>query len=106
MGDYNFNPYVYTPLANPASNIRLLTVLDVAQASLTCTLRDIAAPDAQHYDCLSYTWGDPFGRVSSVEPPKKEMICDGRLLLIGPNLYDAPVHLHATATLRDRLAAI
>ncbi|KAK4118773.1 hypothetical protein N657DRAFT_650963 [Parathielavia appendiculata] len=99
-------PYVYKRLENPASNIRLLTVLDVTPTNLICTLREIASPDAEQYDCLSYTWGDPFGRVVNPTPPQKEIRCDGRLLLIGQNLHDALVHLHGIATLRSTLAAI
>lgn len=107
MADSKPLPYTYTSLTNPASNIRLLRAVDVAHGRAICIVH--AAPVASQsssYTCLSYTWGDPFGRTHIPDSPVREIVCYGKLLPIGRNLFDALTHLSTIQSLRPNLEAI
>jgi len=94
--------YAYRPLQDAKSGIRLLSVLRAAPGDVVCSLHHI--PNLQHvnYNCLSYTWGDPFGR--EIEALRQRITCDGAVLEIGNSLYDALLHLFKIQ--KDKLSAI
>ncbi|KAJ9665890.1 hypothetical protein H2201_004014 [Coniosporium apollinis] len=108
--------YTYQPLPTPTS-IRLLELVDAGRSGpgraagsgcshghipLSYSLKIVELKDAPEYDALSYTWGNPL----TVFPSKEAMleserdskrqyhiICDGRPLAVGHNLFDALHHL-------------
>lgn len=105
MADQQPNEYSYDALSNRTSSIRLLSVLNASPNNLICSLRVVPTLDSEHYHCLSYTWGDPFGR-TDVKPSQEQMTCNGTVIPIQRNLHDGLMHLYAIATQRGKLAAI
>ena len=52
--------FVYTPLQEPAQQLRLLQVgVDRGTQSLNCTLSTWRKPSVPNNIAISYTWGDP-----------------------------------------------
>ncbi|KAM5347434.1 hypothetical protein ACJ41O_010439 [Fusarium nematophilum] len=95
-------PYKYSALADPKSNIRLLCVKHADRDRVECSFTHVPSPSSQKYNCLSYTWGDPFGRDTT--NVTYQIQCDGGYLHVGQNLYDALLHLWRVQ--KDKLAAI
>ena len=54
------NAYKYRPLDPEAHQIRLLQIQKSSDESLpiTVSLRHVSLDDEQHFNALSYTWGD------------------------------------------------
>lgn len=107
--------YVYDPLPTPTS-VRLLELLDSSEsgsgqavdscshgrATLTCSLKIADLEDAPNYDVLSYTWGNPLtifpSKDAMLEADKDSkrqfhIVCNGRTLAVGHNLFDALPYL-------------
>lgn len=97
--------YIYAPLPDPSSSIRLLSVINASENTITCSLCIAPTLDSKPYHCLSYTWDDPFGR-TDINPPLAQIICDGSVLTIRRNLYDALSHIYNIALQREKLTAI
>ncbi|KAK5659162.1 hypothetical protein OQA88_1252 [Cercophora sp. LCS_1] len=122
-------------LGDPSSGIRLLSFLHIAPGEpISCALQEIPTLASATYHCLSYTWGDPFGRDDkhcsdtanpAKSPPDQDreqqqpessaeeklwaptLIIDGKSALpIGRNLYDALVHISVMPSQRAKLSAI
>lgn len=98
-------PFRYEALPT-LSSIRLVQVTQSAEdgmihlATRTYDLNE----SMPQYDCLSYTWGNPHARLSMIDfhaqNEKKydpsilwPVICDGKLLYVRRNLYDALRHM-------------
>ena len=94
-------PYIYTPLPSPSS-IRLLHRLRRADDGLlNFSLETVDLRDQPKYHCLSYTWGNPHANgvpfrndFEAVAPEYGvtkliNIRCNGRILKIRQNLYDA-----------------
>ncbi|MCJ1454648.1 hypothetical protein MMC28_005001 [Mycoblastus sanguinarius] len=82
--------YSYTPLRRPGSNIRLIEILPGDGVYILCKLH-IADLDnitsfaidgkPRTYEALSYTWDH--------QTLAKTVICDGKVLYVAQNIYDA-----------------
>ena len=90
-------PYEYEPLPTPKS-IRLVQVHGQNEDGLLqCSISVVDLNDRPFYNCLSYTWGNPFSDRSNSPTEdfaydnntKWPISCDGKLLYISQNLYDA-----------------
>ncbi|KAK4985167.1 hypothetical protein LTR66_008260 [Elasticomyces elasticus] len=104
--------YTYAALPTPTS-IRLLTDLKLVACSdaakdeavngdelvpqIQCSMQTFDLKDSPHYDCLSYTWGNPFRvyqseiesqQVASRFARSLSILCDDQILFIGRNLHD------------------
>ncbi|KFY16928.1 hypothetical protein V492_01007, partial [Pseudogymnoascus sp. VKM F-4246] len=97
--------YTYSPLPTPTS-IRLLHIgkRDDESGLFHCSIKTVDLEDAPWYYAFSYTWGNPHaeGRKThaftkdyhALQPEyaqdaKKPILCNGKLLHINRNLYDA-----------------
>jgi hypothetical protein len=89
--------YEYTSLPT-ATSIRLLEILgEDEDGLLQCNLEIVDLIDLPIYNCLSYTWGNPYpeGVYSGTEGPDYgesntwPISCGGDLHLVSQNLYDA-----------------
>ena len=75
------NSFQYKPLETPAS-IRLLCLRPGNDPQpLFCYLIQVSLDDSPLYNAVSYTWGDAAS--------KQTILCDGYLVQITSNLYDA-----------------
>jgi hypothetical protein len=102
--------YEYLPLPTTTS-IRLLQISTSLDIKLSCSLHATELRDNPFYDALSYTWGDPL--YHGFTPPESRnttssdrsipLPCDGAVLMVTANLYDAL--LEFAAQLRRRSAA-
>ncbi|RDW56835.1 hypothetical protein BP5796_12902 [Coleophoma crateriformis] len=103
--------YTLLPLPKPSSCIRLLKLERGNQDDMVqCTLQVVDLDDkpTPEYVALSYTWEkdsswwglsmDPFLRSKKIGPMKgtKKIICNGRVMMVLPNLYQALVQLRRT----------
>lgn len=89
--------YQYDPLPTSTS-IRLVNVLerDGSSGLIKCSIQTVDLVDRPHYNCLSYTWGNPMpdGSLSPEEVAtysadnKKPILCNGKLLFVTRNLHD------------------
>jgi len=98
--------YIYSPLL--PNSFRLLSVEPPNDGSntLQCSLNMVSFDNPPPYHCLSYTWANPFPD----RTPQREqfdardaassyhIICDGRRLDIGQNLFDALYTLRKVAS--------
>jgi hypothetical protein len=96
--------FSYSPLPTPTS-IRLVRIGKKDESGLFhCSLKTVDLEDAPWFYAFSYTWGNPHaeGREThgftknyhALQPEyahdaKKPILCDGKLLHINRNLYDA-----------------
>ena len=98
--------YQYSPLDDPKSNIRLLCITHADENKIQCCLTQVRSLSQQPYHCLSYTWGDPFGRDTTniASPTWTIFLEDGSHLPILQNLRDALLHLFRVQ--RDKVDAI
>ncbi|KIM95698.1 hypothetical protein OIDMADRAFT_171156 [Oidiodendron maius Zn] len=96
--------YSYTPLPTPTS-IRLLRIGERDDAGfLRCSIKIVDLADAPWYYAFSYTWGNPhaisredhaitkhYNAISPEYAPdaKQAILCDGKVMYINRNLYDA-----------------
>ncbi|KFY27601.1 hypothetical protein V493_03402 [Pseudogymnoascus sp. VKM F-4281 (FW-2241)] len=96
--------YSYSPLPTPTS-IRLVRIGKKDESGLFhCSIKTVDLEDAPWYYAFSYTWGNPHaeGREThaftkdyhALQPEygldgKKPILCNGKLLYINRNLYDA-----------------
>lgn len=79
--------YTYNPLPTPSS-IRLVHVNNTSEdGSIDITLRCVNLDDFPLYQCLSSTWGDPFGR--DMAQRDYTISCHGRAFKIKENLRAA-----------------
>jgi hypothetical protein len=77
--------YVYTQLSS-RKFIRLLELYPGhANDNVTCTLRQIELENAPEYEAISYAWGNPAN--------ESEVFCDGKIIVVTPNLKDALLRL-------------
>lgn len=117
-----FQKFTYTPLPT-ASSIRLLEISlekpdleerdksfgdECTEDILVCTLHTLDLDDRKtptSYDALSYTWGNPFSVFRSEEDAaqseliyatKLPIICNGMVIHVGRNLYQALLSLRMT----------
>lgn len=96
--------YRYPPLPTPTSIRLLRTAKRDESGLLQCSLKTVDLEDSPWYYAFSYTWGNPHaeGREThaftkdyhALHPEyaldaKKPILCDGKLLYINRNLYDA-----------------
>lgn len=90
-------PYEYKPLLSSKS-IRLAQILGQNEHGVVqCSLTDVDLNDRPFYNCLSYSWGDPYpagSKLPTEQSPhddtnKWPIECDGKLLWVTQNLYDA-----------------
>ncbi|KAJ4345475.1 uncharacterized protein N0V89_011607 [Didymosphaeria variabile] len=88
--------FEYARLESPKSTIRLVRMESISESlelPIRITIRTICLEDNVPFATLSYTWGNPFGVFCSEKDrdatPRMDIpiICDGRLLKIGENLY-------------------
>jgi hypothetical protein len=89
-------PYVqhqYKPLDRNKGEIRLIQIQGSQDSHnlIQCTIRHFSQNKVPHYDCLSYTWGDP--------AKTRPIQVDGMVLNITHNLYDALHQLRERETL-------
>lgn len=98
---HSLSNYKYAGLPTPTS-IRLLRVEDRSTELIKCSLRTVDLKDKPQYCCLSYTWGNPHAdgpEFDHYETARSEyekvcpIFCNGKLLHVGKNLYDALVEL-------------
>ena len=89
--------YEYTPLPT-ATSIRLLRIHgEDRYGFLHCSIRTVDLSEEVLYNCLSYTWGNPFPDSDfcrdSFEKHHSErqlpIACNGKTLYVRQNLYDA-----------------
>lgn len=91
--------YEYQSL--PPQSIRILSVdadpHPLCPESISCSLKVVKT--TEEYHCLSYTWGDPFGHpmVPIEKAVARHVICNGKLIDVTANLFDA------LSTLRYRI---
>lgn len=88
--------FEYAKLESPKSTIRLVRMESISahpEAPMRITTRTISLQDKVPYATLSYTWGNPFGLFCSEKDrdavPRTDVpiICNGKRLEIGENLY-------------------
>lgn len=88
--------FEYEKLESPRNTIRLVRMESISaslESPIRITTRTICLQDNVPYATLSYTWGNPFGVFCSEKDrdavPRTDIpiICDGKLLEIGENLY-------------------
>ncbi|KAH7359401.1 heterokaryon incompatibility protein-domain-containing protein [Plectosphaerella cucumerina] len=80
--------YKHLDLQIPSENIRLLTVRNGDSKSLLrATLQEVSIHNLPHYMALSYVWGNP--------TTKKNLLVNGRIMKIQPNVSDALRRLRA-----------
>ncbi|KAK4442529.1 heterokaryon incompatibility protein-domain-containing protein [Podospora aff. communis PSN243] len=106
MANRDLPEYTYSTckLTNPGSSLRLLSIETATPGNIVCTLRDASTLTSEPYHCLSYAWGDPFGR--DIKTPPGQMVLSKSTLPIGRNLHDALLHLYALPTQRPKLSAV
>ncbi|KAH9207808.1 heterokaryon incompatibility protein-domain-containing protein, partial [Leptodontidium sp. 2 PMI_412] len=75
---------LYEPLPSPRS-IRLLAILPGVDDPIRCELSVVDLETAPPYEALSYVWGTP--------DPTLDILCNGKAIPVGPNLYSALRHL-------------
>ncbi|KAH6694887.1 heterokaryon incompatibility protein-domain-containing protein [Leptodontidium sp. MPI-SDFR-AT-0119] len=75
---------LYEPLPSPRS-IRLLAILPGVDDPIRCELSVVDLETAPPYEALSYVWGIP--------GPTLDILCNGKAIPVGPNLYSALRHL-------------
>ena len=96
--------YSYQPLPTPTS-IRLIQVGEKDESGLFhCFLKTVDLKDSPWYHAFSYTWGNPHAEAKenhaftknfeALNPEytfegRRPILCDGKLLYINRNLYDA-----------------
>ncbi|KAF2137710.1 uncharacterized protein K452DRAFT_301685 [Aplosporella prunicola CBS 121167] len=99
---YGLSPFQYKPLPDE-NHIRVLKILRNEEGLIHCTMKNISMQDELHarpYHCLSYTWGNPHAdgnfyqtnfeaRAKGYQAKEWPIVCDGQLLLVHKNLYDA-----------------
>jgi hypothetical protein len=73
------------------SSIRLLYITSVGHDGIECSMKTVDLDDSPRYNCLSYTWGNPWG----LDVPEQQyaLRCDGRDISIRENLTSALRHL-------------
>lgn len=69
------------------TSIRLLYVRSIMNGVIVSDLKTLDLDDKPTYCCLSYTWGDPWGR--DVEQQCFALRCNDRYILIRENLHNA-----------------
>ena len=88
--------FEYTKLESPNNTIRLVKMESISESlepPIRITTRVVCLEDNVAFATLSYTWGNPFGVFCSEKDrdtaPRTDIpiICDGRLLSVGENLY-------------------
>jgi hypothetical protein len=81
MTDSGSRFYQYRPLPSERF-IRLLELYPGhTNDDIDCTLHQTKLEDAPKYEAISYAWGDPANKLN--------MLCDGKILLVTPNLKNA-----------------
>lgn len=89
-------PFKYERLKLPKESIRLVRMESISgslELPIHITTRTICLADNVPFATLSYTWGNPFGIFCSEKDrdaaPRMDIpiVCDGRLLTVGENLY-------------------
>jgi hypothetical protein len=114
----SFKEYAYDPLPTPTS-IRLLEMIGIPPSDLPlcrelecnfpngyptiiCSLKTVDLQDEPNFDALSYTWGNPLTVYYSKDTmlqadiyskQRFQIICDGRSLVVGHNLFIALLYL-------------
>lgn len=86
-------PYEYMPLPDVHS-IRLMCFHGPSEESISCSLNVHKLQGCPAYNALSYTWGPAIqpadARSAANESDERRgIICDGRLLQVPKNLYEA-----------------
>ncbi|KAH8659241.1 heterokaryon incompatibility protein-domain-containing protein [Tricladium varicosporioides] len=101
-------PYEYSPLPS-RRHIRVLHLLPRPEVEfpspfwldlepIHCSIKTLSLDDKPEFDALSYTWGNPITVYENEEQAKEgakifenlvDIFCDGKLLKITVNLYDA-----------------
>lgn len=77
--------YQYSPLPSEQF-IRLLELYPGhANDNLDCTLHQTKLENAPKYEAISYAWGDPANKI--------DVLCDGKIIMVTPNLKDALLRL-------------
>lgn len=95
---------IYKPLRSD-DYIRVIHVHSVDRIEgIKCTMRDINLGDSPHYQCLSYTWGNPLLDSSPDTERTFQLLCNGAYLTITSNLHNALCHLWKFA--KDELDGI
>jgi hypothetical protein len=90
MTDSGCSFYQYSPLPSEKF-IRLLELYPGhANDNIDCTLRQTQLEDAPKYEAISYAWCDPANKIN--------VLCDGKIIMVTPNLKDALLRLK----LKDR----
>jgi hypothetical protein len=100
----NVENYTYAPFPTPTA-IRLLRIGERDDAGLfRCSIEIVDLADAPWYYAFSYTWGNPHAisrdahaitkHNNAVNPEyapdaKQAILCDGKVMYINRNLYDA-----------------
>lgn len=88
--------FEYAKLESPQKSIRLVRMESISaslEPPIRLTTRIVRLQDKIPYATLSYTWGSPFGVFCSEKDrdaaPRTDIpiLCDGKLLEIGENLY-------------------
>jgi hypothetical protein len=81
MTDSGSSFYQYRPL--PSENfVRLLELYPGhTNDNIDCTLRQTKLEDAPKYEAISYAWVDPANKIN--------VLCDGKIIMVTPNLKDA-----------------
>ncbi|KAG8162960.1 hypothetical protein KVR01_007438 [Diaporthe batatas] len=88
--------FEHAKLASPKDTIRLVRMESITEhpnSPIRISTRTISLQDNVPYSTLSYTWGNPFGLFCSENDrdavPRTDVpiICDGKRLDIGENLY-------------------
>lgn len=78
--------FSYLPLAHESEQARIrLLDLEYRDDIVTLSLYSASLRDKPYYEAISYTWGDATKR--------KEIRCNGQLVTVPENLYDALRHL-------------
>ena len=85
------NPFIYKPLADPTSMIRLIELHEAKpypwydpEQTIVIDTKEISlskCPQDQKFVAISYCWGDPNDTV--------KIICDGNVMTITKSLHDA-----------------
>jgi hypothetical protein len=84
------NEALYSQLPLPTkTSIRLIRKesQENALVKLQLSVHDITDPPA--YTALSYTWGSPISQATAPLATSAIILCNGRVLRVGKNLYDA-----------------
>lgn len=89
----NTGYFVYTPLDDPQTQIRLLDLQPGGyDDKILCTVRTFELDNVPKFEAISYTWGDPF--------PLYPVEVNGRTLLVRKNCHYALSQMRRSRTSR------